>query len=456
MKSKIFIAWLLILCIVFPLWAQSFTLPTAATYISVAVTGYVEKPGIYKLSVIDRLSEALAQADEQSLVNTPTPDMSLEKLKFQEKEKTHIDSIAVRSQALRSVSIIRAGEETSYDFQLFLRSGDMSQNPLLRDGDVVVVNPIAALVTISGAVYFPGDYEYRPGDTLAKLLILAKGFKPEADLKQVRLYRYSDNMFDYTTEVIDLSSAKSNPSLLNIPIQAHDRVMVAQNSQFRRGWEVQINGHVASPGTYMINETTTLYDILLQAGGPTDKADLGSAVMINRAMYQRESPDLLRLQILNMSSMTPMEYNFMRSTLRQLKGKYSLDIALAWNSKGKAGNPTLRDGDQIFVPEIVDMVWVSGQVRSPGLVPWVEGKDYLYYVNQAGGFTNNRKLGGIRIIRNSSGNWIKPGKNVAIRSGDQIFIPETKDRDIWLDIKDVVTLVSQVITIVIGVNTMSK
>ena len=100
------------------------------------------------------------------------------------------------------------------------------------------------------------------------------------------------------------------------------------------------------------------------------------------------------------------------------------------------------------------MVWVSGQVRNPGLIPYVEGKTWRYYVEAAGGFTNNRKFNGARVIRQSSGNWVKPTKSLVIRSGDTIFIPESTDRDIWLDIKDVVLLTSQVITIFLGVRTM--
>ncbi len=82
----------------------------------------------------------------------------------------------------------------------------------------------------------------------------------------------------------------------------------------------------------------------------------------------------------SMSDMTPLEYSYLRSGLLQLKGKYSFDAGRFAATSGQEANPLLHEGDHLFIPEKMEMVWVSGQVRHPGLVPWVEGKDWDYYI----------------------------------------------------------------------------
>ena len=89
------------------------------------------------------------------------------------------------------------------------------------------------------------------------------------------------------------------------------------------------------------------------------------------------------------------------------------------------------------------------------MIPWMEGKDWSYYIQAAGGYTNNRKTGKDRIIRGTSGNWVKPNKKVAIQPGDTIFIPAQTDRSLWTDVKDIVTLTSSVVTIILGIHALT-
>ena len=153
---------------------------------------------------------------------------------------------------------------------------------------------------------------------------------------------------------------------------------------------------------------------------------------------------------------TPLEYIYLRARMRQAKGRYSIDLKRLIESEGKEGNLVVNNGDYVFFPEKLDKVWVAGQVRSPGLVPYVEGKDWKYYLNTAGGYANSRKYSGVRIIRANSGIWEKPKKDTVINMGDIVFIPDKVDRSTWVDVKDIITLVSSAITIIIGVRTLTS
>ena len=102
------------------------------------------------------------------------------------------------------------------------------------------------------------------------------------------------------------------------------------------------------------------------------------------------------------------------------------------------------------------MVEVSGQVANPGLIPWMEGQNYEYYIQQAGGYTNNKRWKGTRVISATSGNWIKPNKKLALNPGDTVFVAEKDTYDVWSRFKDIMLVATQVITIFLGVRTLTN
>ena len=101
------------------------------------------------------------------------------------------------------------------------------------------------------------------------------------------------------------------------------------------------------------------------------------------------------------------------------------------------------------------MVEVSGQVVNPGLIPWVKGENYEYYIRKAGGYTNNKRSGGTRVISAASGNWIKPSKKMEMNPGDKIYVSEKAAFDNWTRFKDVMLIATQVMTIFLGIRTLT-
>lgn len=441
MKTKLILA--LLICCSAVLGAQiSLVNPTQA-YISVSVTGFVQNPGVYKLTPVDRLSDALEKAKSQ-----PAPALSPELTVAQPRNGHDTTTKFTEFQGLRNVTLTRGKLVQHCDLLKFQRTGDMAHNPLLKDGDVIHVAPFQTAVSILGNVYLPGEYEYVEGDRLSDILAIAQGFTLEADQKNISIYRYKENMIDFAILSVNLSTQSAE----SIAIMPHDRVIVPQDLEKRRAWKITVQGWVKAPGDYLIGDNTTLYDILLQCGGPTQRGDLKNAVYVNGNNSTKEDPEFERLKMLPLTEMTPLEYNYLRTRLRQLKGRYSVDIEKVWQSKGSEANVKLHNLDYLYVPENLDMVFVSGQVQRPGLVDWVEGENWKYYIEAAGGFTNNRRAGGIRVIDGNSGNWIKPSKRLQINPGDMVFISEKIDRDLWMDFKDFLLITSQLVTIYIGLN----
>jgi protein involved in polysaccharide export with SLBB domain len=362
------------------------------------------------------------------------------------------DTVKAEVFGRRNITLVRQGQKQTLDLLKFYRTGDDTQNPYLRDGDVIIVNPVRAVITLEGSFNKAGDYEFRSGDTLKDMLDLALGVTEEADLRHVMLYSYPDSDNEFVKTGLDLSGyPEVNSTVLKLQLKAGDRVLIPANAEFRKAYKVHVTGKVKMPGMYYINDKTTAYDLLAMCGGPTKEADLGSSFAFNRLVSEHYDPDFTRLSKLAYAQMTWLEYSYMRTQTRQLKGRYSLDLDKCWSSQGREANLLLKDGDEIFVPEIINGVWVAGQVKSPGLVTWNKDLKWKDYLASAGGFANNRKLQGTRIIRVHSGNWIKPTDKVQINPGDVIFVPDKEERYLWDDIKDVVLFTSQILTIFIAI-----
>jgi protein involved in polysaccharide export with SLBB domain len=434
--------------------------PQAGPTISVSITGFVQNPGVYQMLPVNRLSDLLMccggvparsieetkndsiQESVPNQVVTPGPSLKEEKCPYD----------YPKTMALRTVQLSRGGKKLFYDVLKFYRMGDDSQNPFLKDGDVVLISAVMEYVSISGGVNYPCEIQYNAGDKLQDIIDYAKGTSYDADLSAVNIYRFAENKIDFKLISLDLLQ---NPAQYGFALQAGDVCVVPQISDVLHRQKVKISGQVKHPGEYIITSKTTLADLIQQAGGVNSRGDLASLVHYNSYLNERNNAYLNQLLQSNLGSMTPLEYTYLRTNLQQMKGKYSFDVKKFAETEGKEANPILRDGDRVFVPERMDMVIVSGQVRHPGLIQWVQGKDWNYYVEQAGGYTNYRKHAKGRLIRGDSGNWIKPGKRIQIMAGDTLFVPSQSDRALWTDIKEGITLLSSVITIIVGLRALS-
>jgi protein involved in polysaccharide export with SLBB domain len=427
--------------------------------VSVSVTGDVIKPGVYTLTTMNRVSEALAMATmkvypvDDLKQQLPIPArLNIAKIN----QPTQADTMKLTVFNKRNVVLVRQGQRQTLDLLKYLRLGDISQNPFLKDGDIIIVSPAHSTLTLDGAVSEPGEYEFKAGDTIKDMLDIALGTMENADLKHVMLFRYKNDWLDFDKTELDLSGyPEQTNTVISQLVQSGDRIIVPTNSEYRKAYKVTISGKIKRPGTYYINEKTSLYDLLVMSGGPTPEADMYSSYVYNKLISENYDPDFERLSSLSMLQMTWLEYSYLRTKTRQLKGKYSIDVQTCWNSKGDAVNLILKDGDEVIIPELINGVWVAGQVKHPGLITWKENMNWTDYLTQSGGFANNYKPQGIRIIRYGSGNWVKPNKDLKINPGDAIFVPDKQERYVWDNIREAILVTSQVLTIFIALKSIN-
>ncbi len=394
----------------------------------IPVTGILNYPGVYDVSPIDRVSNTLQKAvllDEES--------------------------------SLRNIRLIhKEGDSERVDLLMFFRTSEKKYNPVLQQGDAVHVPPLSleiGIVSVYGAVKLPGDYEFASGDRLQDLIRISGGFTDDAKLDVVTVVRSAGNSAEYQSFEFNLDG--DNPQY-DFPLLPDDRIYVSSIPNYHLRQNVIIAGEVLYPGEYsIVEDKSCLSGVIERAGGFTPEANLRDAEIIRKADEEILDPEYERLKLIPVADMTDMEYEYFKTKSRE-KSIVVVDFHALFNDKETKNDILLRDGDSIHVPMKALTVKVSGQVVNPGLLKWESGKKYDYYLNKAGGYSYNARRSKIRVIKASTGKWIKPNKNTSINVGDTIFVPEKPERDYWAIYKDMMLIVTQMATLVIMVRTLSN
>lgn len=160
----------------------------------------------------------------------------------------------------REVINIKADEIASFR----LKSGDQ----FFVDS---ILNRFSNRVTISGAVFHPGNYAVEPNMTLADLIKRADGVREEASLNRGIIRRLQD---DFTPSILSFNVADVLNGSSVIPIKKEDSVIVFSKQDLRQPYMVSIVGEVNKPGIFPYADSMHLEDLVLLAGGLRDAASL--------------------------------------------------------------------------------------------------------------------------------------------------------------------------------------
>ncbi|MCK4654861.1 MAG: SLBB domain-containing protein [Candidatus Cloacimonetes bacterium] len=466
LKKKYFVL-IIIGFLVVNLPAQFSKYNVEETFYSISVVGAVDNPGVFLVPSSSRVSDVIKFSkteffEKQIEIKKAEKKEEIEIILPEEKYKGYIVDpefeekiFASKNESLRNVILRRGNEKIKVDLQRFFILGDESNNPYVLDGDIIIIPSKVSEVSIYGAVNNIGNYELTDNDRISDIIELALGLKPEAYLNEGEIVRFKDN---YETEKLKFNLRKivEDPEgYENLLLKNDDRIYIRSIPNFHIKEYANIAGEVKLPGIYAIEENkTTLLKILEESGGPTEKAELEYAFLQRKSEKDEIDPEFLRLKEMSRNEMTNLEYAYFKNVLREIKGKFSVDIENLWKTKDSKYDIILRSGDFVYIPENISTVSVSGQVKNPGLISFVPGENYEYYLEQAGGLVWNAQKSKIRLIRASSGKWIKPKKSTIIEEGDIIFIAEKPEIDYWKIIKDLFYTVTQVTALYIFIDSI--
>lgn len=382
------------------------------------VVGAVPEPGLRTATAVTRVSEVVPARNE--------------------------DSVVYRNLVLR-----RGDDTLKVDLARFLRTGDIAYNPVLREGDIVQVPAIDKTVGISGEVTYPGDYEFRPGETLADLIALGNGeggFRARA-ADTLHLMRFGD---DPRGEIQTISRQDAEGDFgRRVLLEPFDAVFVPRRGNYMEQSTVMIQGEVEKPGVYPLRPNiTTVRDLLEMAGGFTPLAS-PALTLLQRRRTGPQSETNQPLATVPPELLSGAERRIMQVLNRSDEENVVLDIS----SVSPAYDLTLRDGDVLFVPQRRSEVVVLGAVRRPGMVVHVENQPIEHFVEAVGGYNRMADVRNIMVLRAETGARLEREDIDRIEPGDRIVVP-FRDRRPFLErlqtAQGIITTISGLVLTFIG------
>ncbi|MBV6644168.1 MAG: SLBB domain-containing protein [Cyclobacteriaceae bacterium] len=300
--------------------------------IKVHVVGEVERPGTYLVSSFATAFNALYQA------GGPT-----------------------KSGSLRDIRVFRGGQKIgTLDAYRYLSDG-LSDGLILKDQDVISVQPYGDRVKILGEVKRPSIYEISPEESVEQAINYAGGFTEKAFTERLNIRR-NDGNFKKMVTVDRIQFG-------NTAMQGGDEVTVSLiSNQFKN--RVTIEGAVYQPGEYAWSEGLTLSQLLEQAQG------LQPDAFKDRAIIVRQNDDFTL-------SNTSISLNEVMDGEKDYQ---------------------LQNEDLITIKSIFDLreayfVRVEGEVLKPGRYPYIAGQTVEDLVYLAGGFKESAAKSSIEVAR---------------------------------------------------------
>ncbi len=348
------------------------------------------------------------------------------------------------------------------------------------------VDEVVNTVSIEGAVQRPGHYGIYEGMTLHDLIGLASGVNEDYFHDRAEVVRTYENFDKQIISVKIQDLIEDSLSSENVVLQKWDIVKIYSKWDIQYRNYVSIYGEVKKPGKYFLRDSMTVQDLILLAGGFTDKAfkdtvELSRVTSTNRAAGNitksipiRASKNFYKE---NGEALVHMDNLFVRenSTIKEqsvvyLKGEFSypgfyskqsdeetllslikraggikqsayLEGATFTRAKDNIGvvalqiksliekennrdDIILEDGDTLFIPTVPKTVVVDGAVNYPTAVKFEPGKSIRYYLNRAGGFSSLANKKSIYVIlANGEVREVKKRSRI-VNAGSAIVIPE--------------------------------
>jgi protein involved in polysaccharide export with SLBB domain len=418
----------------------------SASLISVSIGGNFPVTGSYSASVNERVDQFVTRIYDKAfalaLGNSPTQEQ--------------ITNVRNQFQiySLRNILLKRKnGEEIKLDLLKFRRTGNFDFNPYLKNDDVLIF-PITDIernfITVRGAVNNEGTFHFFNGDKLSDALFLAEGVnKAYEDVHHVEITRLSYDGEKMETIIVDIN--------FDVELKRGDRVRVLATETQRRDYKVLTLGEFNMPGYIPIKkEYTTLKQVIDKAGGFTEHADLSRAQILRGVNIYKSiafSEEMEQLLMMRMSTLIEEDSTYFRidEKLRFLRGNANVDFTRIEEITDTLF--VLKDGDVIYAPPKIDLIYVYGQVNEPSYIKYEKDKDYNFYLEKAGGLGETAS-GDIYIIKGKTRTWISVDdieeKNIEIEPGDYIWASKEPVRTFW----DYVDQTARVAVILTGIATL--
>lgn len=279
---------------------------------------------------------------------------------------------------------LRVVRQDGREYQVYTVDAPEYESFVLQDGDEITVGQMldrfANRIEIKGAVYRPGIYQLGDGvNTVSQLIAKADGLKGDAFTNRALIHRERE---DLTLEVIPVDvKGVLDGSAADVVLQKNDVLYIPSIHDLNDIGNIEVEGEVARPGTFVYADNMTLEDAVMMAGGLLESA---STVRIDVTRRIKDAAS------------TSQTENIAEVFTFSFKDGYMLD--------GETGF-ILEPYDHVFVrrsPSYREQISVSidGEVVFPGTYTLTRRTERLSdVVEKAGGLNQWAYVKGARLSR---------------------------------------------------------
>ena len=288
------------------------------------------------------------------------------------------------------------GFMTVVDLDLTSSAGLKQQ---VSNGDLLVIDSVVerkeSIVSVSGHVYRPGEFRWKPGLRVSDLIKDVRQLRPDVDLDFALIRREmppvglvmpvfvnlgeainnkggdADTVFFARDEIVIFSREEGRAELLE---ELVDELKLQARSG-KMANVVSITGNVRSPGDYPLTEGMTVTQLISAAGG------------LNEAAYTL-GVELSRYDLSNPEQASSRHF--------------PLDLAVAYSDP--SADMVLNSYDVLSVRTIPEFkeslsVKIEGEVRFPGAYSFNRGETLGDVIRRAGGLNNLAHAGAAVFTR---------------------------------------------------------
>jgi protein involved in polysaccharide export with SLBB domain len=195
--------------------------------IQVYVSGEARQPGVYTVSSLSTLVDALFASGGPSVEGS-----------------------------MRSIELRRGGAVvTGFDLYDLLIRGDKTKDAKLLSGDVIFIPPVGPQAAVFGSVRNPAIYELRPGESLAAVLADAGGVSAVAAEARVSIERIDEHRDRQAMEVAYAASGLATPLADGDTIRVYSIIPKYEKT-------VILRGNTANPGRFAWHEGMRVSDLI--------------------------------------------------------------------------------------------------------------------------------------------------------------------------------------------------
>jgi protein involved in polysaccharide export with SLBB domain len=289
--------------------------------------------------------------------------------------------------SLREIEVRgREGAVTRYDLLKFQRLGDLTQNPMLHEGQSVFVPSRGPAAEVVGEAWRTEVYEIREGETLMDLIHLAGGFTTNADLGRLVLERVDENG-DVSIVPLDEAGARTTT------VRDRDVIVVPDLRSFPGIDFVRVQGGGGRDGRIYLEQGETIASFLPRFIRLRNDHDLANS------RIERIKPD-------GSAEFIPVDL------ARLVEGDTTASVAL-------------QSGDVINIPRLEDIVFVSGEVVMPGPIDFQRGLPAGRYIAMAGGPGDRGSIDRLEIY-DDRGHTRSGNRDSVVYRGETILVKTRK------------------------------